>query len=207
MSNSLVFLMRAIIILLLISLYNTSAFVPCINRSRLTTSYTRHTTIIKIDTSKDNLSSDNDATNDSNQRKNTVARAGGRQPRVAKLTPEIDDTRKDSIFSFLRKWTLPLLLLSIIFRLLSSILLFGGSTPNVVYYSSSYYSSTTYNKDGNIETTRKSEFKSNVPNLVEKSKEYSQSQQEERNYRDDSVTIDIRDELEDEINSFLYQKW
>ena len=91
---------------------------------------------------------------------------------------------------------------SVIFRLLSGIL-----TPNVVYYSSSYYSSTTYNKDGNIETTRKSEFKSNIPNLVEKSKEYSQSQLEERNYRDDSITIDIRDELEDEINSFLYQKW
>ena len=93
--------------------------------------------------------------------------------------------------------------MSIIFRLLSG----SGGTPNVVYYSSSYYSSTTYNKDGNVETTRKSEFKSNIPNLVEKSKEYSQSQQEERNYRDDSVTIDIRDELEDEINSFLYQKW
>ena len=90
---------------------------------------------------------------------------------------------------------------SVIFRLLSGIL-----TPNVVYYSSSYYSSTTYNKDGNVETTRKSEFKSNIPNIVEKSKEYSQSQQE-RNYRDDSITIDIRDELDDEINSFLYQKW
>jgi len=192
--------MRAIVILLLISLYNTSAaFVPCINRSRLNTSYKRHTTIIKIDTSEDNASSDIDATtNDSNQRKNTVARAGGRRPRIPKPITEIDDTRKDSIFSFL--------LLSIIFRLLSSIL-FGGSSPNVVYYSSSYYSSTTYNKDGNIETTRKSEFKSNIPNLIEKSNEYSQSQQEERNYRDDSITIDIRDELEDEINSFLYQKW
>jgi len=199
--------MRAIVILP-ISLYNTSAsFVPCINRSRLTTSYKRHTTIIKIDTSEDNASSDIDAsTNDSNQRKNTVARAGGRRPRIPKPITEIDDTRKDSIFSFLRQWTLPLLLLSIICRLLSGIL-FGGSTTNVVYYSSSYYSSTTYNKDGNIETTRKSEFKSNIPNLVDKSKEYSQSQQEERNYRDDSITIDIRDELEDEINSFLYQKW
>ena len=197
--------MRAIVILP-ISLYNTSAsFVPCINRSRLTTSYKRHTTIIKIDTSEDNASSDIDATtNDSNQRKNTVARAGGR--RREPKPPHIY-TKKDTIFSFLRRWTLPLILLFVIFRLLSGIILFGGSTPNVVYYSSSYYSSTTYNKDGNVETTRKSEFKSNIPNLVEKSKEYSQSQQEERNYRDDSVTIDIRDELEDEINSFLYQKW
>ena len=98
--------MRAIVILP-ISLYNTSAaFVPCINRSRLNTSYKRHTTIIKIDTSEDNASSDNDVTtNDSNQRKNAVARAGGRRPRVAKLTPEIDDTRKDSFFSFVRRWT------------------------------------------------------------------------------------------------------
>lgn len=197
--------MQAIIIILL-SLYNTSAFVPYTNKSRLTTSYTRHTTIIKIDTSEDNASSsDIDATtNDSNQRRNTVARAGGRRPKVTKPTPEIDDTKKESS-SFLRQWTLPIILL-VILRLLSSVL-FGGSTPNVVYYSSSYYSSTTYNKDGNIETTRKSEFKSNIPNLVEKSKEYSQSQLEERNYRDDSITIDIRDdELEDEIDSFLYQK-
>jgi hypothetical protein len=128
--------MRALIILL-ISLYNTSAFVPCINRSRLTTSYTRHTTIIKIDTSEDNASSDIDATtNDSNQRRNTVARAGGRRPKVTKPTPEIDDTKKESS-SFLRQWTLPIILL-VILRLLSSVL-FGGSTPNVVYYSSIYY--------------------------------------------------------------------
>ena len=87
--------------------------------------------------------------------------------------------------------------------------LFGGSgrrDGGVVYYSSSVYQSTTYSRDGNVETTRKEDFRSNVPGLAERAREYSQEQSRDNANYFGSVEKELQ-ELEDAFGSPLFQKW
>ena len=101
---------------------------------------------------------------------------------------------------------------TVFFRLLFFGNLFGGSSPNVVYYSSSVYQSTTYKADGNVETSRKESFESNIPGLVEKKAGRESSQRNDnRAIRGSYYDIDsaIEDELmdvEEEINT-IFGKW
>ncbi len=110
--------------------------------------------------------------------KYTVARAGGRRPRTDKVSKEPD---KNRFFQLIRDFALPLCLLTVILRFLLS--MFGGSASNpaVVYYSHSVYQSTSYTKDGNIERTMRENFRSNIPGLVEQTKEYKH----EKNFEDE----------------------
>ncbi len=84
--------------------------------------------------------------------------------------------------------------------------LFGGGSndPNMVYYSRSVYQSTTYTRDGNVETTRRENFQSNIPELVKQSqKKYNNDEGIESR-----GLFDIIDkEMDDEMDSLLYQKW
>jgi len=84
--------------------------------------------------------------------------------------------------------------------------MFGGGSygPNVVYYSRSVYQSTTYTQDGNVETARKENFQSNIPELVKR----SQQQNANDGGIDGRGFFDILDQdMEDEIDALLYQKW
>ena len=145
------------------------------------------------------------------KKQRSIARAGGRRQRTEKQKPNNQDA---TVFlPLLRQWALPLCLLAIVMRLLFS--LFGGnnssSNPNVVYYSRSVYQSTTYTGDGNIETKRKESFQSNIPRLVEQSKDYAQKQQNNgadfggRSYLD-LIDEDLED-LNEEIDSLMFEKW
>ena len=84
--------------------------------------------------------------------------------------------------------------------------LFGGGSndTNMVYYSRSVYQSTTYTRDGNVETTRRENFQSNIPELVKQSqKKYNNDEGIESR-----GLFDIIDkEMDDEMDSLLYQKW
>lgn len=127
-------------------------------------------------------------------RSKTIARVGGRKPKVNK-SPR-DSSSSNRIGNIFRQWALPLLLSALVMRFL-----FGGipSNPNYVYYSRSVYQSTTYTRDGNVETKRKETFQSNVPGLVERSRE------------DNENMISIDDEisdLENEIfDTFNIKSW
>ncbi|KAL9182009.1 hypothetical protein ACHAXT_012352 [Thalassiosira profunda] len=105
------------------------------------------------------------------------------------------------MFLQLRQWALPVCLLAVTLKLLSSI--FGGSNPSVMYYSYSSYSTTKYNGDGKVETTRKEDFQSNIPGLGDK---VNARQSGERYYLD-STEEDVGDYLEDEVDSFMLDKW
>ena len=88
--------------------------------------------------------------------------------------------------------------------------MFGGSTnnPSVVYYSSSVSESTTY-RDGNVETTRKENFQSNIPGLVERVNENKREQRGISSNADayyfDSIDEDISD-MEEEIFDSVFDK-
>jgi hypothetical protein len=126
--------------------------------------------------------------------KRSVARAGGRKQKVNK-PPSNNSRRDDGPLAFLRQWAVPLLLVTVLLRFL-----FGGlfsSNSNYVYYSRSVYESTTYSRDGNVETKRKETFQSNVPGLVERSKDGSLSSF-------DRELVDSEDEVSD---AFSIQRW
>ena len=129
----------------------------------------------------------------------TIARAGGRRPRTTKSKSKNPDG--NGFFVAIRQLAIPLLALSIIMRFL-----FGGGSndPNMVYYSRSVYQSTTYTRDGNVETTRRENFQSNIPELVKQSqKKYNNDEGIESR-----GLFDIIDkEMDDEMDSLLYQKW
>ena len=117
---------------------------------------------------------------DSKSKKNTVARAGGRRPRGDSKRDRKE--KNNDIFSVFRQWAIPLVLLVLFLRFIFGI--FGStSNSNIVYYSRSVYQSTTYSEDGNVRTTTKENFQSNMPALVE---QYSQ-----QGYRGEDADEDI----------------
>ena len=131
--------------------------------------------------------------------KRSVARAGGRRTKTNKPLNlnNNNTTNNNNSLNFLRQWAAPLLILGLLLKFI-----FGGlfsPNPNVVYYSRSVYQSTTYSRDGNVETKRKETFQSNVPGLVEKS----------RDLNGNRVTIeDEIGDLEDEImDAFNIRAW
>jgi len=149
-------------------------------------------------------------TNSTKKDKCTVARAGGRRTRTDLMSKQPEATKKripeKELFSLIRDFALPLCLLSVILRFLFG--MFGGSAgnPHVFYYSRSVYESTTYTKDGNIERTRRENFQSNIPELVEQDKEYTQ-EQNGRGVGDKSYLNIVDGEFEDTIDSLLFGKW
>jgi hypothetical protein len=154
---------------------------------------------------------DSPANNEEAPQKYSVARVGGRKTKKNHQIKK--DTSKHAIsgvFATIRQLALPILLATVFFRLLLGNL-FGGTSPNVVYYSSSVYQSTTYKADGNVETSRKESFESNIPGLVEKARRESSQRNDNRAIRGSYYDIDsaIEDELmdvEEEINS-IFGKW
>ena len=148
---------------------------------------------------------DSPANNEEAPQKYSVARVGGRKTKKNHLIKK--DTSKNAnngVFATIRQLALPILLATVFFRLLFGNL-FGGTSPNVVYYSSSVYQSTTYKADGNVETSRKESFESNIPGLVEKARRESSQPNDNRAIRGSYYDIDsaIEDELmdvEEEIN-------
>ena len=142
--------------------------------------------------------------------KYSVARTGGRR----KTDPRRDSTKvtssRNEIFAMFSQWAIPIIVLSLILRLLGSILSGGSSNPNVVYYSRSIYQSTTYSRDGSVETRTKENFQSNIPGLVENAKTSSQkaigdNQMGGKFYFDS--TLDELIDLEDEIDSLMFRRW
>lgn len=134
--------------------------------------------------------------------KTTVARAGGRRPKAS--SPKSKNPDNNGLIAAVRQLALPLLALTLILRFLLG--MFGGGSygPNVVYYSRSVYQSTTYTQDGNVETTRKENFQSNIPELVKR----SQQQNANDGGIDGRGYFDILDQdMEEEIDALLYQKW
>mmetsp|Transcript_23472 Transcript_23472/g.42391 ORF Transcript_23472/g.42391 Transcript_23472/m.42391 type:complete len:283 (-) Transcript_23472:2349-3197(-) len=179
--------------------------------------YESHLTALSGQNPEDNPSSEEgdqntDAPTQAN-RKYTMARAGGRRPRTHSKSRNNNTENTKSgddggIFSVIRRQALPFFLLAVIVKLLQGI--FGGndtSNPNVVYYSSSVYQSTTYSRDRNVETTRKENFQSNIPGLVEKAKDYSKNEKEMGDNRYMKSIDEELVDLEDEMDSFLFQKW
>ncbi len=156
-------------------------------------------------TDNNNISSKGENTSSeigANQTKNySVARAGGRRPRTTKSkNPE-----RNGFIAAVRQLALPLLTLTFILRSILWILGGGSNDPNVVYYSRSVYQSTTYTRDGNVETTRRENFQSNIPELINQSQRKSSN---EGGIDSSSRFFDIIEkDMEDEIDSLLYQKW
>lgn len=153
---------------------------------------------------------ENHSSHEGRGNKCTVARAGGRRPRTDQKTKQPEATKKRipeiELFSVIRDFALPLCLLSVILRFLFG--MFGGSAgnPHVFYYSRSVYESTRYTKDGNIERTRRKNFQSNIPELVEQDKEYTQ-EQNGHGVGGKSYFNIIDGDFEDKIDSLLFGKW
>ena len=137
----------------------------------------------------------------------SVARVGGRKTKKKTVNKDATNTN-DGLFGVFRQVAFPILLAAVVLKLLFGNL-FGGPSPNVVYYSSSVYQSTIY-KDGNVETSRKESFESNIPGLVERARESSQGNGDRATRGSSYYGINsIEDELldvEDEINS-IFGKW
>jgi hypothetical protein len=108
----------------------------------------------------------NSSAQDASRLKRSIARAGGRKQKVNNPPPKVNTD--NGVLSLLKQWAVPLLFIFLLMKFL-----FGGlfaSSNNYVYYSRSVYQSTTYMRDGNVETRRKETFQSNVPGLVDRSK-------------------------------------
>lgn len=108
----------------------------------------------------------NTSAQDASRSKRSIARAGGRKQKVNNPPPKVHTD--NGVLSLLKQWAVPLLFIFLLMKFL-----FGGlfaSSNNYVYYSRSVYQSTTYMRDGNVETRRKETFQSNVPGLVDRSK-------------------------------------
>eukprot|EP00956_Cyclotella_meneghiniana_P017995 scaffold29754_cov67-Cyclotella_meneghiniana.AAC.2 len=129
-------------------------------------------------------------------RSKTIARVGGRKPKVNK-SPR-DSSSSNRIGDIFRQWALPLFFSALVMRFLFGGI-FSSSSNYVYYYSRSVYQSTTYSRDGNVETKRKETFQSNVPGLVERSRDVGKN------------VISIDDEmsdLENEIfDAFNIKSW
>ena len=153
---------------------------------------------------------DSPANNEEASQKYSVARVGGRKTKKNhQIKKDTSKNTNSGVFATIRQLALPILLATVFFRLLFGNLF--GSSPNVVYYSSSVYQSTTYKADGNVETSRKESFESNIPGLVEKARRENSQRNDNRAIRGSYYDIDsaIEDELmdvEEEINS-IFGKW
>lgn len=154
---------------------------------------------------------DSPVNNEDAPQKYSVARVGGRKTKKNhQIKKDTSKNTNSGVFATIRQLALPILLATVFFRLLFGNL-FSGSSPNVVYYSSSVYQSTTYKADGNVETSRKESFESNIPGLVEKARRENSQRNDNRAIRGSYYDIDsaIEDELmdvEEEINS-IFGKW
>lgn len=168
--------------------------------------------ILSISNEAENQPSDADDKVDTNidstiqSKKYTMARAGGRRPIVdQKYSSNQLDVVKEMVFSLIGDFGLPFLIMIVALRLIFG----GGSTdnPNVVYYSRSVYQSTSYTKDGKVETTRKENFQSNVPELVKQAKVKENKQElSGQNAEENDFFNIIDDNLKDEID-FIFGKW
>lgn len=139
-------------------------------------------------------------------KKYTKARAGGRRPRVDQTSRSNQlDVVKERIFSLIGDFGLPFLIMMVALRLIFG---GGGSTdnPNVVFYSRSVYQSTSYTNDGKVETTRKENFQSNVPELVKQAKVKGNNQQLRGGAEEKDFFNIIDENLEDEID-LIFGKW
>jgi hypothetical protein len=128
--------------------------------------------------------------------KKSVARTGGRKPRVVKK--KSSDKETNIIATVLSQWAVPLIIGALLFRFLFGIL-FPSTNSNYVYYSRSIYQTTTYSRDGNVETKRKETFQSNIPGLVKKSRDGSISRQNVESTIEDEI-LDVEDEILDAFN-------
>lgn len=147
---------------------------------------------------EDTSSADDNNIHSITKRKNSSARAGGRRSRSTNYRKS-KHPPPNELVSTVRRWALPLLLLTLILKLILGMVFGGAHNPDVVYYSRSVYQSTTYTRDGNLETTRRENFQSNIPELVKQSS---------GSVRDSRDFFDIIDkDIEDEIDSLLFQKW
>ncbi len=158
----------------------------------------------------------NDISNDErkSRRKYSVARAGGRKANNyarSDLLPKVQKTEK-GLVALVSQWVVPLVVLSLLLRFLFGGIFASASNSNVVYYSRSVYQSTTYSRDGNVETTRKESFQSNIPGLKERMEETTRQSELENGVRGSKSFLDanIEDELadlEDEIDTLLFRGW
>jgi hypothetical protein len=131
--------------------------------------------------------------------KKSVARTGGRKSREKKMR---SNDKKSTTMALLRNWAAPLLLFALVLRFsLGGIFFQSSGNPTYVYYSRSVYQSTTYSTDGNVETKRKETFQSNIPGLVERSKD--QDSKMLGSALDDEM-LDIEDEI---LNAFSFRSW
>ena len=74
-------------------------------------------------------------------------------------------------------WNIPILLLVLL--LVKGVLLDSFSTSsNFSYFESSVYETRVYNSQGQLETSRKESFRSNIPGLVERQQQRQQQQEE-----------------------------
>ena len=167
--------------------------------------------ILSISNEAENQPSDADDKVDTNidatiqSKKYTMARAGGRRPRFDQKSRSNQlDVVKERIFSLIGDFGLPFLIMTVALRLIFG----GGSTdnPNVVYYSRSVYQSSLYTKDGKVETTRKENFQSNVPELVKQAKVKGSKQQLKGGAEEKDFFNIIDDNLEDGID-LIFGKW
>lgn len=144
-------------------------------------------------------SSNPNTVRNSSNNKNTVARAGGRRPRIPSSKSKNPDW--NSFIAAVRQFALPLFALTFALKFILGIFGGGSNDPNVVYYSRSVYQSSTYTRNGNVETIRKENFQSNIPELVK------QSQRNEGGVNSGGYFDIIDKDMEDEIDSLLYQRW
>lgn len=168
--------------------------------------------ILSISNEAENQPSDADDKVDTNidatiqSKKYTMARAGGRRPRFDQKSRSNQlDVVKEMIFSLIGDFGLPFLIMIVALRL---ILFGGGSTdnPNVVYYSRSVYQSTSYTKDGKVETTRKENFQSNVPELVKQAK-VKESKQQLKGGAEEKYFFNIIDDNLENVIDLIFGKW
>lgn len=173
------------------------------------------------DDGENNDPNNNDASKKS-KTKYSVARAGGRNTKTNTqrndVTRNVKPDNNGLVLATLSQWAIPFLVIAVVLRILLGDILFGGAqNSNVVYYSKSVYQSTPYSRDGNVETTRKESFQSNIPGLVERSKDATTSTTTQQQYGSNgegtrfySSDLDFDDELrdlEDEIDSLMFRGW
>lgn len=115
---------------------------------------------------KESDGDDNQSSHSPSGKKYSSARLGGRK-RKALVTKNDKDDDDDKNMQKFKKWATLLAPILVACVLLKSLLFGGGDNPSYVYYQSSIYESRTYGADGQLETSRKESFRSNIPALIE----------------------------------------
>ena len=134
--------------------------------------------------------------NDNQPESKTGGRAGGRKSKKNK----VDKRRRQQQGrgNHTLWWQIPAVLLSL---LLLKGILFDSSDHSFVYYESSVYESRTYNSDGRVETSRKENFRSNIPSLVEQSRQ-QRNTENNNNYLEEKTRM-LEEDMIKEINSAI----